>query len=128
MLRSWGIWRQFCSVYWPPHFQGCILAPNRRPILTATALPLFARHVLGQAQASGTTVSLAGQAVLGREGSETDLHAADPLMEGDSVTVAAGSTAMLELFTATPLNLGAGQIPLVGRWCLTGPRICPSRT
>jgi hypothetical protein len=79
---------------------------NRRLVLAAPVLLLLVRPGLSDASAIGTTVSLAGKASLGRASGVTDLHPADPLMEGDSVTVAPSSTAVLELFTATMINLG----------------------
>ncbi len=82
------------------------MSASRRLFLAAPALVLLPRPLWSDSSAIGTTVSLAGKASLARVSAVMDLHPADPLMEGDTVTVGASSTAVLELFTATLINLG----------------------
>jgi len=78
---------------------------SRRLLLSLPALALLPRGAFAQA-AIGTTRALTGQASLTRAGTSADLHQSDPLMEGDEIATMAASTAALELFTATQINLG----------------------
>lgn len=80
---------------------------TRRHLLLSLPVALaFAPHFARAAEAIGTTRALNGQAHLIRAGAVGALHSADALMEGDEVLTMAASTAALELFTATQINLG----------------------
>lgn len=79
---------------------------SRRLLLSLPAALALAPHgALAQA-AIGTTRALTGRASLTRAGLRTDLHARDPLMEGDEIATMTASTAALELFSATRIALG----------------------
>lgn len=78
--------------------------PTRRLILAAPAL-LLATRALAE-EAVGTTRGLTGSATLTRGAAPKALMPADPLMVGDTVATGAASTAALELFTSTQIQLG----------------------
>lgn len=77
---------------------------TRRLFLAAPALLLAGRSLA--ASPVGVTLALTGQATLARDKAENTLRPDDPLNEGDTVTTAAASMAVLELFTETRINLG----------------------
>lgn len=82
------------------------MIPTRRLMLSLPILTLMPR-LARAAGPIGTTRALTGQASLARAGVQSPLHPGDPLMEGDVIATAAASSAALDLFTATQIQLGA---------------------
>lgn len=80
------------------------------------ALALLGSRSGADVSAIGTTLDLTGSVQLARAGASLALHKADPLQEGDEVATAAASTAALELFTKTHINLGADSRLLIDRF------------
>lgn len=89
---------------------------HRRLFLSLPALALLPRPLWAETAPIGMTLDLSGTARLARAGASNDLHKDDPLQEGDEVSTAAASTAALELFTKTHINLGSESKLLIDRF------------
>jgi hypothetical protein len=91
---------------YPPIFSGAPMLFNRRAALLFPVLGLLPTKIFGTTAEIGTTLGLTGSASLNRAGATLALYPQTSLLVGDQVETSAGSTAALELFTSTLINLG----------------------
>ncbi|WP_192931247.1 FecR family protein [Gemmobacter serpentinus] len=90
----------------------------RRALLAAPALLIWPRGAQATAEAVGTTLSVAGKAVLRRGDGAVALRASDPLAMGDQVQTGADGRAALELFHRSRIHLGPGAAFAIDRFVI----------
>ena len=90
----------------------------RRALLAAPAVLIWPRLLRAAPAPVGTTVSVAGQALLSGAGGQVPLRAADPLALGDRVETGPDGRAALELFHRSHIHLGAGASFTIDRFAI----------